>query len=187
MSLPVPLEKIQEIVSKWEKNPMLKPKIAKVVVNIGLGSATERLSAATKILEELTGSKPVPRKAKKTIREFGIRRGQNIGVIVTLRGAKAQDFLRKALHAIGYRIRASSFDEFGNVCFGIKEHIMLPGVRYDPEIGIFGMDVCLTIERPGYRVARRRRARSSIPRRHRVTPYESMILLNKEFNVEIVR
>lgn len=185
MSLPIPPEKIHEITARWEKNPMLKPRIAKVVVNIGVGSATERLSAASKILEELTGGKPVPRRAKKTIREFGIRRGQNIGVIVTLRGAKANEFLRKALHAVGYRIKTSSFDDFGNVCFGIKEHIMIPGVRYDPEIGILGMDVCLTIERPGYRVARRRRARGSIPKRHRVHPYESMVLLNKEFNVEV--
>lgn len=184
MSLPLPPERIQEILAKWEKNPMLKPRIAKVVINIGVGSATERLSAATKILEELTGCKPVPRRARKTIREFGIRRGQNIGVVVTLRRDKAYEFLRRALHAIGYRVKASSFDEFGNVCFGIKEHIMIPGVRYDPEIGILGMDVCLTIERPGYRVARRR-ARNSIPRRHRVDPHEAMVLLNKEFNIEV--
>lgn len=178
------LQRIHEITAKWEKNPMLKPKLAKVTVNIAVGSHTERLPKAIKILEELTGQKPVPRRAKRTIREFGIRRGENIAAIVTLRGEKAYSFLRKALEAVGRRLKASSIDKHGNICFGIKEHIMIPGVKYDPDIGIFGMDVCLTIERPGFRVMRRRRARSNIPRRHRVSPEESMIFLQREFNVE---
>jgi len=95
-------------------------------------------------------------------------------------------FLKRALEAVGYRIKAESFDDAGNVCFGIKEHIQIPGVKYDPEIGIFGMDVCITIEKPGYRVMRRRRCRSHVPKRHRVNKLEAMILLKKLFGVEIV-
>ncbi|WP_440060050.1 50S ribosomal protein L5 [Thermogladius sp. 4427co] len=177
----------EKILEKWNSNPMLKPRIVKVTVNIAVGSATERLSKAMKVLEELTGAKPVPRRAKKTIRDFGIKKGENIAAIVTLRGEKAINFLRKALEAVGYRLKASSFDEYGNVCFGVKEHIHIPGVKYDPEVGIFGMDVCITIERPGYRVMRRRRARGRIPRRHRVTREEAMLLLRKELGVEIVQ
>jgi len=169
----------------WEKQPMLKPRIAKVTVNICVGPG-ERLLKASKVLEMLTGQKPVPRRAKRTIREFGIHRGENIAVMVTLRGQKAIDFLRRAFNAVGNRIKASSFDEYGNFAFGIKEHISFAGVKYDPEIGIFGMDVIVTVERPGFRVMRRKRMRSTIPRRHRVSREESMAFIVKEFGVTIV-
>ena len=171
---------------KWMKNPMLKPRIAKVTVNIGVGGSGDRLQKAAKVLEMLTGQKPVPRKARRTIKEFGIHRGENIAVMVTLRGRKAIEFLNKAFDAVGRRIKASSFDKFGNFSFGIKEHISIPGVKYDPEIGIFGMDVCVTIERPGFRVMRRRRARSRVPLRHRVSKEEAIEFISKEFGVTII-
>jgi large subunit ribosomal protein L5 len=177
----------EKILEKWNSNPMLKPRITKVTVNISVGSATDRLGKAMKVLEELTGAKPVPRRAKRTIRDFGIRKGENIAAMVTLRGEEALSFLRKALEAVGYRLKASSFDDNGNVSFGIKEHIHIPGVKYDPEVGIFGMDVCITIERPGYRIMRRKRMRKKrVPRRHRVSREEAMLLLKKELGVEIV-
>ena len=183
--LPLAPEQVEQIKSRWESNPMLRPRIAKVTVNIGVGESGERLQKAAKLLEQLTGQKPSVRRAKRTIRDFGIRRGEPIAVMVTLRRERAIEFLRRALQAVGNKLRASQFDEFGNVGFGIKEHITLPGVKYDPEIGVFGMDVVVTIERPGYRVARRRRARSRIPRRHRVTKEEAMVLLNELFGVVI--
>jgi len=174
------------IAKKWESSPMLKPRIAKVTVNVSIGSDFERLKKIASVLEEITGQKPSLRRAKRTIREFGVKKGDYIAAVVTLRGNHAIELLKKALDAVGYRIKESSFDDYGNVCFGIKEHIHLPGVKYDPEVGIFGMDVCVTIERPGYRVMRRRRCRSHVPRRHRVTKAESMLLLKNLFGVEIV-
>ncbi len=183
----LPPQLVSEIIKKWEENPMRKPRIAKVTVNIGVGTSGERLQKAAKVLEMLTRRKPVPRRAKRTIKEFGIRKGENIAVIVTLRKQAAIEFLKKVLEAVGWRIPAKSFDEYGNVSFGIKEHIAIPGVKYDPEIGIFGMDIAITIERPGYRILRRRRCRKKhIPRRHRVTKEEAMVLLEKELGVKIV-
>ena len=187
MSSVLPKEVVEEIIKRWEKQPMLKPRIAKVTVNIGVGSSGERLQKAFKVLEMLTEQKPVPRRAKRTIREFGIRRGENIAVMVTLRKEKAIKFLKKALEAVGWRISAKSFDEYGNVAFGIKEHISIPGVKYDPEVGIFGMDVAITLERPGFRVLRRRRCKKKhIPKRHRVSREEAMVFLEKELGVRIV-
>ncbi len=178
---------IDEILERWNSNPMIRPRIAKVTVNISVGAATERLGKAMKVLEEITGQKPVPRKARRTIKDFGIRKGENIAVKVTLRGEKAIAFLRKAFEAVGYKIKASSFDDYGNVSFGITEHITIPGVKYDPEIGVFGMDVAITLERPGYRILRRKRCRKKhIPKRHRVSREEAMLYLNKEFGVEII-
>jgi len=170
-----------------EDNPMRKLKLAKVVVNMAVGESGERLANAVKVLQELTGQKPLLRPAKRTIKEFGIRKGENIACMVTLRGEKALNFLKKALEAINYTIEEKSIDNFGNVSFGVREHIVLPGVKYDPSIGIFGFDVTIVLERPGFRVARRRRKRSKIGKKHRIIPREETAKFLKEFlNIKVV-
>ncbi|MDM7274632.1 MAG: 50S ribosomal protein L5 [Thermoprotei archaeon] len=176
-------EVVERILEEWKRQPMRRPRISKVTLNMGIGQGGEKLAKALKVLEQLTGRKPVPRRARKTIRDFGVRKGENIGAIVTLRGEDAVNVLRKTLEAVGYRIKASSLDNYGNVCFGIPEHIQIPGMKYDPEIGIFGLDVCITIQRPGYRVALRRRAKRRIPERHRVTREEAMVFLSQTLKI----
>lgn len=174
-------------VQETEKiNPMRRIKLDKVTVNIGVGESGERLQKAYQLLNELTGVKPVYTLAKKTIREFGIRKGQPIGVKVTLRGEKAEEFLKRVLAAVGFRLKKSSFDDYGNVSFGIAEHVAIPGTRYDPEVGIFGMDIAITLIRPGYRVARRKRAKTNIPKRHRVTKEEAIKYLQEKFNITLI-
>ncbi|MCI2414626.1 MAG: 50S ribosomal protein L5 [Candidatus Aramenus sp.] len=168
------------------KNPMQGVKLAKVTVNIGLGESGERLEKAYKLLEELTGAKPVYTKAKKSIKEFNIRKGQPIGVMVTLRGERSKEFLKKVLSAVNFRLKASSFDNVGNVSFGIAEHVIIPGTRYDPEVGIFGMDIAITLEKPGYRVQRRKRKRSKIGPKQRVSKEEAMNFLRETFGVTII-
>ena len=179
-------EVAEKILEEWEKHPRKKPRIVKVTLNIGVGTSGEKLAKAYKVLEQITEAKPVPRRAKKTVRAFGIKKGENIGVAVTLRKDKALLTLKRLLEAVGGRIKASSIDDHGNVCFGIPEHIQIPGVRYDPEIGIYGLDVCITIARPGSRVATRKRAKSRIPRRHRVTREETIVLLSQLLNVTFI-
>jgi len=182
----IPGERISKILEEWRSNPMRIPYVAKVTVNIGVGESGEKLQRAITLLERLTGRKPVPRAAKRTIREFGVRRGENIAVVVTLRKRDAEEFLKKVLEGVGWRVRVSSFDSYGNFSIGVKEYLVLPGARYDAEIGIFGMDVSATLERKGYRVMRRRRARSKIPKRHRVSREEAMLLLALKYNVNII-
>ncbi len=167
-------------------NPMTQIRIEKVVINMAVGQSGEKLEKAVKVLESLTGQKPSRRKAKRTIREFGIRRGENIACVVTLRKEKAIEFLRKALIAVGNKVKAKSFDDYGNFSFGIREHIDIPGVKYDPNIGIFGMDICVSFEKPGYRVKRRRIRRSKIGKKHRVTKEEAIEYLRKMFGVEVI-
>lgn len=171
---------------RWSSNKMLEPRIAKVVVNMGIGASGERLEKAARLLEQLAGQKPSLRRAKRTIKEFNIKKGEPIAVTVTLRGRRAVDFLEKALTAVGRRIKYTSFDDYGNVSFGIREHIVLPGAKYDPDIGIFGMDVTVKLERPGYRVMRRRRSKSSIPRRHRVSKEEAAAFFVTKLGVKVV-
>ena len=152
----------EAIVKTWEEHPMLRPRIEKVVVNLNVGKSGEPLEKANKVLKEITGQTPVKKKAKKTIRDFGIREGESIAVVVTLRKQKAIDFLKKVLPVVDNKVAKKSFDEHGNFAFGLKEHIEIPGVKYDPEIGIFGMDICVTVNRPGQRVKIRRKQKQSL-------------------------
>jgi large subunit ribosomal protein L5 len=151
-----------------------------------VGGDWERLQKAIRLLEQLTGQKPAIRKAKKTIKAFGISRKQPIATMVTLRGNKAVDFLKKALEAVDYKIKESSFDQYGNFAFGIKEHLDIPGVRYDPSIGIFGMDIIVNLSKPGYRVKLRRYCRSKIGKKGRVTKEEAIEFLKENFGVEVI-
>lgn len=166
-------------------NPMRVPKISKVTANMGVGEGAERLAKAEALLESLTGQKPKRNFAKVTIPNFGIRKGLPIACMVTLREDKADEFLEKAFAAIDRKLKISRFDPFGNVSFGIKEHIDIPGVRYDPNVGIFGMDVCLTIERPGYSIKRRKIRNTKPSKKHLVTRDDSIEFLKSRYGISV--
>jgi large subunit ribosomal protein L5 len=170
---------------EWAGNPMLNPIIEKVTVNMSVGQSGRPLEQAERILKQLTNQKPSRRKAKKTVREFGIRKGENIACLVTLRGETAEEFLRKAFYAVENKLSKYSFDRQGNFSFGIKEHINIPGTKYSPELGIHGMDVSVSLGRPGYRVKRRHRAKSRIGKEHLLTAKEAILFIKDEFDVEI--
>jgi large subunit ribosomal protein L5 len=176
----------EAFVKSWEEHPMRMPRIEKVVVNLNVGKSGEPLEKANKVLAEITGQTPVKRKAKKTIRDFGIREGESIAVVVTLRKQKAIDFLKKVLPVVENRVSKRSFDERGNFAFGLKEHIEIPGVKYDPDVGIFGMDVCVTVNRPGQRIKIRRKQNKSVGPKHLLTPEESIVFIKQTLGVEIV-
>jgi large subunit ribosomal protein L5 len=175
-----------EILKRWTEHPMLKPRIEKVVVNLNVGKSGEPLEKASSVLKELTNQTPVKRKAKKTIRDFGLRKGESIACVVTLRKQAAIDFLKKVLPIVENQISRSSFDRQGNFSFGIKEHIEIAGVKYDPDIGIFGMDVCVSVNRPGHRVKIRRKQKTHIGSKHLLTPEESVVFIRQTLGVEIV-
>jgi large subunit ribosomal protein L5 len=110
-------------------------------------------------------------------------KGRPIGMKVTLRGEDADAFLKRALEAVDGKVAEASFDRQGNVSFGVKEHISMPGVRYDPEIGVWGMDVCIRLERRGYRVSRKRNP-SKVSKSHRIKPQEAMEFMVKSFGIK---
>jgi len=176
----------EDVSVKFEEQPMLKPRIEKVVVNLNVGKSGEPLEKATRVLKELTGQVPVKRNAKNTIRDFGIRKGEPIACTVTLRKQKAIDFLRKVLPVVDNKISRSSFDKQGNFAFGLKEHIEIAGVKYDPDVGIFGMDICVSVNRPGQRVKIRRKQKTRVGSKHILTPEESVVFVGKTLGVEIV-
>ncbi len=167
-------------------HPMRAIFIEKVVVNIGVGTSGEKLEKAAKVLEELTEQTPSLRKARKSIKEWGVRKGEPIGVVVTLRRSKAIWFLLRALAAVDFTLRESQFDNMGNVSFGIREHILIPGARYDPNLGIWGMDIAVRLARPGYRVMYRRRCRQRIGSKQRVTKQEAIEYFRNVLGVKVV-
>ncbi|AXV38281.1 MAG: 50S ribosomal protein L5 [Methanobacteriaceae archaeon] len=166
-------------------NPMEEVKIAKATVNIGVGEGGEALVRAEKLLTSMTNQKSVRTYSKVTNPEFGIRKGQPIACKVTLRGEKAKNAIKMVLDGIGNKLKAKQFDNQGNVSFGIEEHIDIPGMRYDPDIGIFGMNVSITFEKPGYRIKKRKIQRKSVPTKHKATPEETMDFMKDKFGIKI--
>jgi large subunit ribosomal protein L5 len=169
-----------------EGDGMRKISIGKVVINIGVGKSGEAVERARKVLEQITSQKPATRKAKKSIRDFGTHEGEPIGLIVTTRGQqRSKDLIARLLIAREKKLSASSFDERGSISFGLKEHIEIPGVRYDPEIGIWGMNVSVLLHRPGFRVSRRRRKPASLGKSHVVGKDEAIEYFKREFGVVV--
>jgi len=165
---------------------MRHPYVEKVVVNIGVGEAGDRLNKAQKVIEMVTEQKPKITTAKVTNRDLGVREGMPIGCKVTLRGEKAEKFLKKALSIRENRVQMYSFDPEGNLSFGVSDYTDFEGMKYDPDIGIFGMDVCVCIQRPGRRITRRRVMRKKLPRSHRMNRQDAANFMREKFNVEVV-
>ncbi|MEE9507367.1 MAG: 50S ribosomal protein L5 [Thermoplasmata archaeon] len=161
-------------------------RIEKTVVNIGVGEAGERLIKAQKVLEMLTGQRPIETISKTTNKDLGIREGMPIGCKVTLRGERAEDFLKRALWVKSNRLANYNFDPEGNFSFGVPDYTEFEEMKYDPEIGIFGMDISVSLKRPGYRVTKRRRRTAKIPVRHRVTREEGIQFIRDRFEIEVV-
>ena len=165
---------------------MRKISIGKVVINIGVGKSGEAVERARKVLEQITSQKPNARKAKKSIRDFGTHEGEPIGLVVTTRGQeRCKELLNRLLTARERKMSPSSFDDRGSVSFGLKEHIEIPGIRYDPEIGIWGMNVSVLLNRPGFRVSRRLRRSASIGKSHVVSKGEAIEYFKREFEVVV--
>ncbi len=168
-----------------QQQDMKRISVDKIVINIGVGKSGEPIEKAKKALLELTGQQPAVRGAKKTVRDFGIHKGEPIGTIVTLRREPALEFLKRVIAAKRNVLKASSFDNYGNISLGIHEHIDIPGTKYNPEIGIFGMDVNVVLSRPGYRIAKKSRKSAQIGRTHRINKEEAIDFFKQEFGAEV--
>ena len=159
--------------------------IDKVVVHMGVGESGEKLVKAENIMKTITKQTPIRSVAKMTQPAFSIRKGAPIGCKVTLRGKPAEDFIQTALNIVNKTIFESQFDKSGNFSFGIEEHTDFPGMSYDPQIGIFGMDVNVVLERNGIRITRRRMQQKKLPEKQRVKKEDAIAFLKKEYSVEV--
>ncbi|HLD62935.1 MAG TPA: 50S ribosomal protein L5 [Candidatus Norongarragalinales archaeon] len=159
--------------------------LEKVTLNIGVGESGAALEAAKTLLKNVSGLNPVQTLAKDRNPTFKIRKGDAIGAKITLRGKKAEEVLTRALQSVDKIVSSKSFDDNGNVSFGIKEYIDFPGLKYDPKIGMMGFDVCLSLRKKGLRVSQRRIAKKKLPRKQRVSSAEAKAFLEKTYGVSI--
>ena len=169
--------------SDAEFHAMREPRVEKVVVHMGVGRGGRDLADAEDIIEAVTGQESVRTQANATEPDFGIRQGEPIGTKVTLRGDNADEFLERALPLA--ELSVGQFDDTGNFSFGVAEHTDFPSQEYDPNIGIYGLDVTVNLVRPGYRVAKRDQASRSIPTNHRLTPEDAIAYLEAAYDVEV--
>ena len=168
------------------QNIMKKISLEKIVLNMGVGKSGDAIEVAKKALDQISGKKSCARDAKETQRDFGVRKGEPIGAAVTVRGEDAIALAKRLFEAKGNQVNGRSFDDFGNFSFGIREHIDIPGVKYDPTIGILGLDIAFTLTRPGYGIRTRSKHKASVGKTHRISSQEAKDFVSKEFGVTIV-
>jgi large subunit ribosomal protein L5 len=172
--------------SQQTQNLMKKISLAKVVLNMGVGKSGEPIEIGKKALEQITGKKPNARNAKKSQRDWGVRKGEPIGIAVTVRGNDATELLKRLLVAKDNQIKERVFDNEGNLSFGIKEYIDIPEIKYDPNIGILGLEVSVSLVRPGFNIKLRSRRKTKVGKNHRIRKNDAIKFLTEEFGVQIV-
>ena len=160
-------------------------KIEKVTLNIGAGKDQSRLDKGIVLLNSIGNGTPVKTVTNKRVQEWGLRPGLPIGCKLTLRKSKVASLLPRLLESVDNQLKPQQFDDNGNIAFGIHEYIEIPGVKYDPKIGIMGLQVCVTLERPGFRIKRRKIMPRKIPARHRISRQEAIEFMSKSFNTVV--
>ena len=171
--------------SQTTESPMKKITLDKVVLNMGVGKSGDIIQVAKRALEQISGKKPSTRNARETQRDWGVRKGEPIGVAVTVRGEDAKVLLKRLLEAKGNTVNGKSFDNFGNFSFGINEHIDIPDVKYEPSIGILGLGISIALTRPGYGIRKRSKHKASVGKSHVISNQEAKDYLVKEFGVTV--
>lgn len=166
-------------------NPMKEIRIEKVTLNVGSGTNNDKLEKGMKLIKNLTGVEPVKTYTTKRIPTWSVRPGLSLGCKLTLRKQPAQELLKRLLAAKENKLKIRQFDSSGNVAFGIHEYIDIPDAKYDPDIGIMGFEVCVTLDRAGYRVKRRRTKKSTVSKKHSITKEEAIEFFKQNYNVVV--
>ena len=166
-------------------NPMRQIRIEKLTLNIGSGTNNVKLEKGMKLIQNLTGRPPVKTFTTKRIPTWGVRPGLPIGCKLTLRKKEAIEVLERLLKSKENKLSSRQFDSSGNFSFGIHEYIDIPGAKYDPMIGIMGLEVCVTLERTGFRIKRRRSQNSKIPKKHSISKDEAIDYISNTFSVTV--
>jgi large subunit ribosomal protein L5 len=167
-----------------KSNPMRKITVEKLTLNIGTGKDQVVLEKAERLLKALTGIPPVRTITQKRIAAWGLRPGLPIGCKLTLRGQEASAMLPRLLAAREFKLSEENFDDNGNVSFGIKEYIDVKDAKYDPTIGIMGLQASITLQRPGFRIKRRKLLKTVLPAKHRIPKEDAMQFMKENFNVK---
>lgn len=168
-----------------QENPMREIRIEKLTLNMGTGKDQAMLEKGLKLLAAIADVKPVKTFTQKRIPEWGVRPGLPVGCKATIRGEKAAILISRILDAKSFTLQENNFDEMGTVSIGIPEYIDIKDAKYDPEIGVMGLQACITLARPGFRVKKRRLYKTKIPKNHQITKNDAMEFMKKKFKIKI--
>ena len=164
-------------------NVMRKVKIAKLTLNVGAGKDENLLKKGLVLLGKLSSVKPIKTITGKRIPGWGLRPGLAIGCKVTIR-KDCETLLKRLLAAKSNTLQQNNFDNNGNLSFGVAEYIDIEGLEYDPDLKILGLEVAVTLERPGYRVKKRMIKSKKVGEHHQVTTDEAIAFI-KGLGVEV--
>jgi large subunit ribosomal protein L5 len=157
--------------------------INKVVLNVGTGHDDNAQANAKRLLKQISGREAADEISKRRNPAFKITKGQKIGAFVTLRGKTAREVLKRLLEAVDNKVRPNAITK-NSMSFGIREYIDISGLKYDPKIGMMGMNVNVSFMRKGMRVSLRKRQRSDVPQSHReIKADEITEYMKREFNI----
>jgi len=164
-------------------NPMKNIQVEKITLNIGSGPDPKQVEKGMKLLEKISNMKPVEVKVRAGLRiaAWKIRPGLSIGSKVTIR-KNTEELLTRLLKAIDMKVPESKFSENG-FAFGIHEYIEIPEVKYDPKLGIFGLNVSVTLKRPGFRIKNRKLNTRKVGKSHRLTKEDAIEFAKSKFGV----
>ncbi|MGI0100111.1 MAG: 50S ribosomal protein L5 [Candidatus Micrarchaeaceae archaeon] len=166
-----------------KSNPMQRIRINKVVINIGTGSDEQMQGNAKRLIETITGRKPANEISRTRNPSFKIAKGQKIGAFVTVRGDDAKKLLARLFEAVNNRVSYNSVTS-NSISFGIPEYIDISGVKYDPKVGMLGMNVNVSFGRSGLRVALKKIGRGRVHKAHRIITKEEILdYVKGEFGV----
>ena len=165
-------------------NPMKEIKVTKLTLNIGAGKNEEMLKKGLKLLAKLSDVKPVATTSNKRIPGWGLRPGLKIGAKVTIR-KDAEALLKRLLEAKSNQLFAKNFDQSGNFAFGIHEYIDIPGLEYDPDLKIMGLEVAITLERPGFRIKKRKLGSNKVGKTHLISKEQAITFVQEKFGIEV--
>ena len=168
------------------ENPMREIRISKMTLNVGAGKDQKVLDRSMKLMEALTGIEPVKTITSKRLQAWGLRPGLPVGCMITIRDQeKIKELLPRLMDAKDKTFSQKMFDDFGNVSFGIPECIDITDYKYDPDIGILGLQVSITLTRPGYRVMSRKLKPRRVNKNHRVRRLDAISFMKHNYSIKI--
>ncbi|OGJ13067.1 50S ribosomal protein L5 [Candidatus Pacearchaeota archaeon RBG_19FT_COMBO_34_9] len=164
------------------ENPTRKIRIEKVVLSIG-GTA-EQLDKGVRLLKLITEKNPSKMKSHKRIPAFGVRPKLEVGAVITIRKDNGE-ILKRMLTAIDNKLKRKQISE-NNFSFGIKEYIEIPGMEYQRDIGIMGLDITVVFKRAGRRVALRKIKKGKVSSRQKISREEIIKFMEDNFQTEFI-
>jgi large subunit ribosomal protein L5 len=166
-------------------NIMRNIEIEKVTLNIGSGKNPERLDKGIKLIAAITGKKPIKTVTNKRIPGWGLRPGLPIGCKITLRKEEADRIVKRLVEAVEKKLKESQFDNEGNISFGITEYINVPGTKYDPDIGMMGFQTCITLQRSGFRIKKRKLCKKKISKTHKISQQDAIAFMKEKYGITL--